>query len=121
MFFQYGAFKPLAARKSGRIMTLRQLIPAAFVSALSATLLGAFFWPRAAVAAATIASAYTLGVVGCAVLVARTHGFRCAVALAGVFPVLHASYGVGFLHGLRDALFGHRSRWRDPAVVRLSR
>ncbi|MDP3910739.1 MAG: glycosyltransferase family 2 protein, partial [Gemmatimonadales bacterium] len=28
MFYQYGAFKPLVARKVGRIMTLRQLVPA---------------------------------------------------------------------------------------------
>jgi glycosyltransferase involved in cell wall biosynthesis len=121
MFYQYGAFKPLAARKSGRIATFRQLIPAAFVAALGASLIGGLFWPRAAFAGATIATVYAAGVLGTAASVARTHGFRCAVALAAVFPVLHASYGVGFLRGLRDAVFGRRGRWRDPAVLPLSR
>ena len=121
MFFQYGAFKPLAARKAGRIMTLRQLIPAAFVTALGASLVGALFWPWAAYAAAAIAGSYTLGILACCARVAHTHGFRCAVAIAGVFPVLHTSYGLGFLRGLRDGLLGRRGRWRDPAVLRLSR
>ncbi|MGH7607745.1 MAG: glycosyltransferase family 2 protein, partial [Gemmatimonadales bacterium] len=44
MFYQYGAFKPLVARKVGRVMTLRQLVPAAFVSGLAAAALGALFW-----------------------------------------------------------------------------
>ncbi|HWC74049.1 MAG TPA: glycosyltransferase family 2 protein [Gemmatimonadales bacterium] len=121
MFYQYGAFKPLAARKSGRIMTLRQLIPAMFVTGLGVSLLGALVSSRAAVTAAAIASAYALSVLGCALLVAKKHGFRCAVAIAGVFPVLHTSYGVGFLRGLCDGLLGRRGRWRDPAVLRLSR
>jgi glycosyltransferase involved in cell wall biosynthesis len=121
MYYQYGAFKPLAARKSGGITTLRQLIPAVFVTALGASLLGMLFWSWSRGAAALIGGAYALGVLGCAVRVARRHGFRCAVALAGVFAVLHTSYGVGFLRGLYDALFGRRGRWRDPAVLRLSR
>jgi glycosyltransferase involved in cell wall biosynthesis len=121
MFYQYGAFKPLAARKAGRIMTVRQVIPGAFVATLGAAILGAFFWPWAAVAAAIIAGTYAIGILTCALRVARTHGLRCAVAIAGAFPVLHMSYGAGFLRGLSDGLFGHRGRWRDPAVLRLSR
>jgi hypothetical protein len=121
MYYQYGAFKPLAARKAGAITTWRQLIPPAFVVSLAVSLLAALFWPRAAGAAAVIAGAYGLGVLGCAMRVARSHGFRCAVAIAGVFPVLHTSYGIGFLRGMCDALFGRRGRWRDPAVLRLSR
>ena len=121
MYYQYGAFKPLAARKSGRITTLRQLIPAAFITALGTSLMGAPVSPAAAGVAAVIGGVYTLGVLGCAARVARKQGLRCAIALAGAFPVLHASYGVGFLRGLLDGVFGRRSRWRDPAVLRLSR
>jgi hypothetical protein len=51
----------------------------------------------------------------------RSHGIRCATALSVVFPVLHFSYGVGFLRGLRDGLFGRSGRWRDPAAVPMSR
>src|SRR5437879_13249335 len=37
MFYQYGYFKPLAARKVGRIMTVRQVVPALFVVSLAVT------------------------------------------------------------------------------------
>jgi glycosyltransferase involved in cell wall biosynthesis len=121
MFYQYGAFKPLAARKAGRITTMRQVIPAAFVTSLAGSAIGALFWPWAGIAAAAIAGSYAVGLLTCCARVARSHGFRCAVAIAGVFPVVHTSYGLGFLRGLKDGLFGRRGRWRDPAVLRLSR
>lgn len=121
MFYQYGAFKPLVARKVGRIMTVRQLVPAGFVTALVGTTLGALLWAPAGLAAAAIAGAYAAGVAACAIPVARRNGARCALALAAVFPVVHISYGIGFLRGLRDGLFGRRGRWRDPATVPMSR
>jgi glycosyltransferase involved in cell wall biosynthesis len=121
MFYQYGAFKPLVARKVGRIMTLRQLVPAAFVTGLGSAALAAMVWPVAALGAAAIAAAYAAGVLACAIPVARSHGLRCAVTLAAVFPIVHVSYGVGFLRGLRDGLFGRRGKWRDPATVPMSR
>jgi len=120
MFYQYGAFKPLVARKVGRIMTVRQLVPALFVTALFGAILGAFVWPPAALAGAAIAAVYASCVVACAVPVARSHSLRCALALAAALPVVHLSYGFGFLRGLRDGLFG-RGPWRDPAAVPLSR
>ena len=120
MFYQYGAFKPLVARKVGRIMTVRQLVPAMFVSALFGAILGAVFWPPAALLGAAIAAAYGTCVAICAARVARSHGLRCALALAAALPVVHLSYGFGFIRGLRDGLFG-RGRWRDPAAVPLSR
>jgi glycosyltransferase involved in cell wall biosynthesis len=120
MFYQYGALKPLVARKVGRIMTFRQLVPAMFVATLFGAALGALIWPPLAYAAAAIAAAYLVCVGACAVPVVRSHGIRCALALAVVLPVIHLSYGFGFLRGLRAGLFG-RSRWRDPTAVPLSR
>jgi len=120
MFYQYGAFKPLVARKVGRIMTVRQLVPAMFVLALLGTALGTLLWPPLALLGAGIAVAYAFCVGACAFPVARSHGLRCALALMIALPVVHLSYGFGFLRGLRDGLFG-RGRWRDPATVPLSR
>lgn len=120
MFYQYGAFKPLVARKVGRIMTVRQLVPAMFILALIGSALGALLWPPVAFAGAAIVAAYALGVGACAVPVLRSHGLRCALALTIVLPVVHLSYGFGFLRGLRDGVFG-RGRWRDPTAVPLSR
>jgi len=121
MFYQYGAFKPLAARKAGRIMTARQLVPGAFVGALTASTAAAPFLPLALSAALGIAALYSVGILFCAGRVARTHGFRCAVAIAATFPVVHFSYGVGFLRGLWAGIIGHGAPWRDPAAVPLSR
>ena len=121
MFYQYGAFKPLAARKAGRIMTLRQLVPAAFVTSVVGSAAAALLWPPTLWITAAIAGTYAAAVVACALRVGRSHGMRCAVALMAVFPVVHFSYGIGFLRGLWAGLTGHRGRWRDPAAVPLSR
>jgi glycosyltransferase involved in cell wall biosynthesis len=120
MFYQYGAFKPLVARKVGGIMTVRQLVPAMFVTALLGSVLGAIIWPPAVWAGAAIAAVYAVCVVACALRVARSHNLRIAIALAAALPVVHLSYGYGFIRGLRAGLFG-RSRWRDPATVPMSR
>ena len=120
MFYQYGAFKPLVARKVGRIMTVRQLVPAMFVLALSGTAVGALLWPPLGWLGAGILAAYLFGVGACAFPIARSHGMRCALALMAALPVVHLSYGFGFLRGLRDGVFG-RGRWRDPAAVPMSR
>jgi hypothetical protein len=119
-FFRYGAFKPLVAKKVGRVMTVRQVVPAVFVATLLGVALGALLWPPLLYAEAAITAAYLLGVAVSAFPVARSHGIRCAAALAAALPVMHLSYGIGFLSGLRAAVFG-RSRWRDRAAVPLSR
>lgn len=120
MFYQYGAFKPLVARKVGRVMTVRQLVPAMFVAALLGTAAGAPFSPALAMLGAAIGIVYGACVGAFALSTARSHGIRCAIALAAALPVVHLSYGFGFLRGLRAGLLG-RARWRDPAAVPLSR
>jgi glycosyltransferase involved in cell wall biosynthesis len=120
MFYQYGAFKPLVARKVGRIMTVRQLVPALFVLSLIATTLATLLWRPFGIVGLGIAAAYAFCIGAFAVPVARSHGLRTALWLAVALPAIHLSYGFGFLRGLPDGLFG-RSRWRDPAAVPLSR
>jgi hypothetical protein len=118
---QYGAFKPLVGRKVGRIMTLRQLVPAGFVTTLLGAAVAGIFWQPAWLAALGLAGVYVTAVLVSSARAFRSHGVRCAAALTLVFPVIHFSYGLGFLRGLRDGLFGRPSRWRDPATVPLSR
>jgi len=121
MFYQYGAFKPLVARKVGRVMTLRQLVPAGFVSALGSALIAGLFWRPAWLIALGILALYAVGVLTSVARVVGSHGLKCAAALAVVFPVVHFSYGLGFVRGLRGGLFGRRGLWRDPAAIPLSR
>jgi hypothetical protein len=121
MFYQYGYFKPLVARKVGRVMTFRQLVPALFVLSLGlgAALAVPFGWAR--VALALLAMAYASVVLICAARAVPKHGLRCATLLAAVFPLLHASYGVGFLRGLADHFGPGRRAAGRPTAVPLSR
>lgn len=121
MYFQYGYFKPLVARKLGRIMSARQLIPPAFVLALVATGVGAVWLPAAAALFAAIAGLYAATVLTFAALAARRHGIRVALVLATVFPVLHVSYGCGFLRRLVGMLRVGRRSARGVAELPLSR
>ncbi len=104
MYYQYGYFKPLVARKVGRVMTVRQLMPALLlVTLVGAAALGLWL-PAASVFGGGLLSAYGLFVLLCSAPAVRSHGFRCAFALMAVFPILHFSYGIGFLRGAFDHL-----------------
>ena len=119
MYYQYGYFKPLVARKVGRVMTLRQLIPSLLVIGLfGSALLGT--WSLAAgVVFCGLAFTYSAMVLLCALSTAVTRGTMCGVALTAVFPILHFSYGFGFLLGIRDHLFTRTAP--RPSALGLSR
>lgn len=121
MNYQYGSFKPLAARKVGRVMTLRQLAPAMLVlSVLGGVLLAA--WPPIGPRLAALPLAgYLLATVYASMSLTRRHGVRCAALLLAIFPVLHFSYGFGFLRGLFRVLGRGGSATGGGESVRLSR
>src|SRR5439155_1208703 len=58
------------------------------------------------------AAAYLLVVLACSITAGRHAGFRGAVALALVFPVMHVSYGLGFLRALGELLVGSERQAR---------
>jgi glycosyltransferase involved in cell wall biosynthesis len=115
MYYQYGYFKPLVARKIGRLMTVRQLIPAMFVVGLMGSALMSIWLPVAGSVFALLVSLYGSLVAVCALTALRPHGLGCAAALIAVFPTLHFSYGIGFLLGIRDHLLA-RSAPRSSAL-----
>jgi glycosyltransferase involved in cell wall biosynthesis len=102
--YEHGYFKPLVARKAGRALTIGQLFPAALVGCLSSSAGLALWIPAGRYLFALLAGSYALLVVLFAASAARSHGLRCAAALTLVFPLLHFSYGSGFLQGIRDHL-----------------
>ncbi len=102
MYYQYGYFKPLVARKVRRVMTVRQLIPGLLVAGLSTLGLLSLWSSTARVMLSLLVSLYASLVAVSALAALRRHGGRCALALAAVFPVLHFSYGAGFILGIRD-------------------
>jgi glycosyltransferase involved in cell wall biosynthesis len=114
MFFQYGYFKPLTARKLGRVMTVRQLVPPVFLGAVvSSGLLGTIWpWPRAAFG--LIAGSYLLGVGFAAVRTALKQGLGVGLALALVLPVMHLCYGIGYWRGVFDFALPGRTAAARP-------
>jgi GT2 family glycosyltransferase len=119
MFYQYGYYKPLVARKLGRIMTLRQLVPGALVAGLTATALLAP-WSRVSTALFVVISGAYVAVN----LVASLHSARrrCGpLRLAATFAVMHMSYGFGFLVGALRLASGVPMNRRSPAASPLSR
>jgi glycosyltransferase involved in cell wall biosynthesis len=102
--YEHGYYEPLVARKVDRVLTARQLIPAALVGCLSSSAALAPWIPAARYLFALVAGGYAVLVALFAARAARPHGLRCAAALALVFPVLHFSHGSGSLRGIRDHL-----------------
>ncbi len=103
MYYQYGYYKPLVARKLGRVMTVRQLVPSMLIAALASSASLSAWLPGAGPAFASIAAIYVAFVLACSVA-ATGSDLRCALALAAVFPTLHFSYGFGFIRGIYDHL-----------------
>jgi hypothetical protein len=121
-YYQYGYFKPLVVRKVRGSLTVRQVMPAAFVAAVGLTraprALGSSRCPRAC---AGIVGAYVLALLACSVRVGVREGAGVGLLLWVVFPVLHVSYGLGYFRGIFDFLIlGKRSVPR-PTAVQLSR
>lgn len=117
MYYQYGWYKPLVARKVGRIMTARQLAPGAFVAALAALTLLAVAWPAAGVALAALLAAYAAADLAAALTARVRLGLRARAVLALVFPLIHFGYGLGSLAGAAYWLL--RPRRRAPAAEAL--
>jgi glycosyltransferase involved in cell wall biosynthesis len=110
MYYQYGYFKPLVLRKVRAILTVRQVIPPVFILTLIGSGTMALFFPAMRMLAASIMLLYLIGVVGCSTMVAFKRGLRYAPGVCVVFPVLHVSYGVGFLRGIMEFLMRGQKR-----------
>jgi len=117
MYLGYGYFKPLVFRKVGRVMNLRQLIPALFILSLALTAAASAWIPGARFAFFGIVGAYAAAVLGCAFHTAHRHGAACGAAAAAVFPTLHVSYGLGFIRGVWDHTVRRHRRRAAVAVL----
>jgi cellulose synthase/poly-beta-1,6-N-acetylglucosamine synthase-like glycosyltransferase len=123
MYYQYGYFKALVARKLGAVLKLRHIIPSLFLlTLLTLFLLGGAVAPLRTFAL-LLSLAYGLADIYFALSTARRAGAGGAVAfwLALVFPTLHLSYGLGFLKGLVDFFLLKKKGVPDAAGIPLSR
>jgi glycosyltransferase involved in cell wall biosynthesis len=100
MYFQYGYFKPLVLRKIGKVMTARQLVPGALVLSLALFAVLAPWSELALQLGAFILTLYVAAnITATLITVIRTRK-AAAWLLPLIFPVLHFSYGFGFLRGI---------------------
>ena len=102
MYYQYGYFKPLVAMKLGSVLTWRQLVPPLFVGILGLTAILSPIIKYSAWLFCLIFFSYLLADIVFAYKSARKKGLRCVFSLFFVFPILHFSYGLGYLKGIID-------------------
>ncbi len=92
-YFNYGLFKPLVLRKIGRFISIRHFIPAMFVLYLLSfpLIYVSILWLLPLVLYLMLDLSFSLKAKG---------GILVKLYSIIVFPVLHISYGLGFLLGL---------------------
>jgi hypothetical protein len=115
MFFQYGYFKPLVVRKVKGVMTLRQVIPALFVSTIGLAALLAPWLHIGSLLFGLTLGGYLVADVVAAAGIGQRAGLRVGLAVTAVFPVLHFAYGLGYLLGVLEFLI--RGKHPTPAVA----
>jgi succinoglycan biosynthesis protein ExoA len=110
-YYRYGRGRARTLLKLGRFPTLRPLIPFAMVTATATMLALPPLWPLLPAAAAT----YLLATGAEAVRVNTTHRLptRSIPTIWAIFPMLHASHGLGFATGLLHYL-RHRDWPAEP-------
>ncbi len=122
MYYQYGYFKPLVARKLGwDLLSLRHLVPSLFVLTLGGSLLFSRWVPGLGVLGLLVLGVYLGADLFFAAQAARRQGLAVIARLALVFPCLHFSYGLGFLKGLVDFGLRGKKRSSDAAGLPISR
>ncbi|HEU0037484.1 MAG TPA: glycosyltransferase family 2 protein [Kofleriaceae bacterium] len=95
-YFRYGRGRARTLLKLGKFPTLRPLVPFLVVSGATALVLLPPLWPLAPAAFAT----YALATGAEAVRVGAKLGPKTIPTVWAIFPVLHASHGLGFAAGL---------------------
>jgi len=114
-YFQYGYWKVRVLQKHPRQMQLRQFVPAVFVFSLLVSVILAVVSPPIGIPILLlVGGAYLLTLLFVSTSLILRNEWRLAPALALSFPVLHFSYGSGFVFGL--AKFCNRwPRFRESA------
>ncbi|MCX6248576.1 MAG: glycosyltransferase family 2 protein [Bacteroidetes bacterium] len=101
MYYQYGLFKPLVASRLGRPATIRQMVPPLFVLYLLSFLAASFFHPVFRIVFISVTGLYLLlDIVFSLRTCLRERSFRQLLYLPWLFPLIHLSYGWGYLTGI---------------------
>jgi len=112
-YYQYGFWKVRVLQKHPKQMSLRQFIPPLFVASLIISFLASLFLPQVWFLFALLAGYYLLVDLAASVLTAHRRGWKHLPLLPLIFPVLHVSYGLGFLVGLVK----FSNRWGEKVYI----
>ncbi len=102
MYYQYGYFKPLVAKKIEAVLTWRQLIPAFFISSLITVGLLSIFIQYFLWLFCLIMSFYLFSNLVFSCSISLKKGAKCFFGLYISFFAIHFSYGLGYLKGIFD-------------------
>ena len=99
-FFQYGYWKVFVNQKHKAVTTLRQLVPPLFVVFIFMSILLSFLHPLLGILSEIVYMIYIL----MALLVGLKKGstFSESIKISITFPILHFSYGFGYLKGILE-------------------
>jgi len=103
MFYQYGLFKPLVNKKLGKPATFRQFMPPTFVLGLLLGFVFCLVW-------SWFKYLYSFGIslyifLDIAASIKEAKSFQEFLYLLIIFPLIHFSYGWGYLCGIFKILF----------------
>ncbi len=102
-YYQYGFWKVRVMQKHPRQMRWRQFVPPAFVAALLGSAVLGSVWRPFRWLSGLIAALYALADMAASLSLGRAHGREYIPRLLLIHPILHLSYGLGFLVGLARA------------------
>lgn len=105
MFYQYALFNPLVDEKLGRLSSLRRMIPLFFVLYLILFILLSLLMPKLTIWVAIPLLLYLL--INLVVSLQHISKPKIALWLFYLYPVIHISYGLGYIDGILHLLF-HR-------------
>jgi glycosyltransferase involved in cell wall biosynthesis len=97
---QYAFWKIVVAKKHGRLLDWKSLVPLLFFGSLTLTAVGGLVTPYAWCGTAALAGAYGLADVAASAAVARRAGFGSFFRALGIFPALHFQYAAGITSGI---------------------
>jgi glycosyltransferase involved in cell wall biosynthesis len=102
MFYQYGLYKPLVNLKIGVPATLRQFAPPLFTLIIILSAIAGFYYPPFFRAFATVFGIYLMSsiLVSISIVTRRSKPFILLFYLFLAFPIIHFSYGLGYLAGI---------------------
>lgn len=120
-YFRYGFWRIPMTIKHRHLVSIRQVVPVAFVLGWFVLITGALFWQPARYVLAAYAGLYIMVLLIGAIPAIRKSGFSIGIATPLVFPILHFSYGLGCLWGIVRFIIFKGIGLPKPEQYRLSR